>query len=140
MYLSNIFMFIAGLGVAKLFANFRKVRYSILGPCIFVLAAIGSFGIRNGMVDVWIMLAFGVIGYFFKKFNYPMAPMIIGIVLGPLTEISLRKGMFMMDYNWTAFLMRPIGGTILAISALSVLWNIYSVFIRKGKASLESGD
>jgi putative tricarboxylic transport membrane protein len=140
MYLSNIFMFFAGLGVAKLFANFRKVRYSILGPCIFVLAAIGSFGIRNGMVDVWIMLTFGVIGYFFKKFNYPMAPMIIGIVLGPLTEISLRKGMFMMDYSWTAFLLRPISGTILAIATLSVLWNIYSVLFRKGKASLESGD
>jgi len=137
MYVANIFMLFAGLLVAKLFANFRKVRYSILGPVIFVFAAIGSFGIRNDMTDLWIMFACGLVGYFFKKFKYPIAPMIIGLVLGPLTEVSLRKGMFMMDYNLLSFLMRPIAGTILVIAIASVLWNLYSVFIKKGKASLE---
>ncbi|MBE0557447.1 MAG: tripartite tricarboxylate transporter permease [Proteobacteria bacterium] len=137
MYVSNIFMLFAGLLVAKLFANFRKVRYSILGPVIFVFAAIGSFGIRNDMTDLWIMFSCGVLGYFFKKFKYPIAPMIIGLVLGPLTEVSLRKGMFMTDYAWGEFLLRPIAGTILVIALASVLWNLYSVFIKKGKASLE---
>ena len=137
MYVANIFMLFAGLLVAKLFANFRKVRYSILGPVIFVFAAIGSFGIRNDMMDLWIMFACGIVGYFFKKFKYPIAPMIIGLVLGPLTEVSLRKGMYMMDYQLLPFLMRPIAGTILLVAVGSVLWNIYSVFIKKGKASLE---
>jgi putative tricarboxylic transport membrane protein len=137
MYLSNIIMFFAGLLVAKLFANFRRVRYSILGPVIFVFAAIGSFGIRNDLTDVWIMLAFGLLGYFFKKYKYPIAPMIIGLVLGPLTEVSLRKGLYMTDYALGPFLLRPIAGTILLISAASVLWNLYSVFIKKGRASLE---
>jgi putative tricarboxylic transport membrane protein len=123
--------------VAKLFANFRRVRYSILGPVIFVFAAIGSFGIRNDLTDVWIMLAFGLLGYFFKKYKYPIAPMIIGLVLGPLTEVSLRKGLYMTDYALGPFLLRPIAGTILLISAASVLWNLYSVFIKKGRASLE---
>ncbi|MFH2075622.1 MAG: hypothetical protein ABIJ57_09795, partial [Pseudomonadota bacterium] len=63
--------------------------------------------------------------------------MIIGLVLGPLTEVSLRKGMYMMDYQLLPFLMRPIAGTILLVAVGSVLWNIYSVFIKKGKASLE---
>jgi putative tricarboxylic transport membrane protein len=137
MYLSNIFMLFAGLLVAKLFANFRKVRYSILGPVIFVFAAIGSFGIRNDMTDLWIMFACGILGYFFKKFKYPTAPMIIGLVLGPLTEVSLRKGMFMTDYQLMPFLMRPIAGTILVIAVGSVLWNLYSVFIKKKKVSME---
>ena len=137
MYVANIFMFFAGLGVAKLFANFRKVRYSILGPVIFIFAAIGSFGIRNDMTDLWIMFACGIVGYSFKKFKYPIAPMIIGLVLGPLTEVSLRKGMFMMDYELYPFLMRPISGTILVIAVGSVLWNLYTVFIKKKKASLE---
>jgi len=140
MYLSNIIMLFAGLLVARLFANFRRVRYSILGPVIFVFAAIGSFGIRNDMTDMWIMFACGLLGYFFKKFNYPIAPLIIALVLGPLTEVSLRKGMFMTDYAWGAFLQRPIAGTILLVAGASVLWNLYSVFIKKGKASLESGD
>ncbi|MBU2252545.1 MAG: tripartite tricarboxylate transporter permease, partial [Proteobacteria bacterium] len=137
MYVANIFMLFAGLGVAKVFANFRRVRYSILGPVIFIFAAIGSFGIRNDMTDVWIMLACGILGYFFKKFKYPIAPMIIGLVLGPLTEVSLRKGMYMMDYQLLPFLMRPIAGAILLVAVGSVLWNLYTVFIKKGKASLE---
>jgi len=137
MYLANILMLFAGLGVAKLFANFRRVRYSILGPVIFVFAAIGSFGVRNDMVDVWIMLACGLLGYLFKKFKYPIAPMIIGLVLGPLTEVSLRKGLDMMDFNLSAFLFRPIAGPIMLLAVGSVLWNFYSVFIKKTKASRE---
>ena len=137
MYVANIFMLFAGLGVAKVFANFRRVRYSILGPVIFVFAAIGSFGIRNDITDLWIMFACGVLGYFFKKFKYPIAPMIIGLVLGPLTEVSLRKGLYMTDYALGPFLLRPIAGTILLFALLSVLWNLYAVFIKKGKASME---
>ena len=135
MYLANILMFFAGLGVAKVFASFLKVRYSILGPCIIVLAAIGSFGIRNDMVDIWIMLAFGILGYVFKKFNYPAAPMIIGMVMGPLTEVSLRRGLRIEQYDLVPFLMRPIAGTILLLALLSVLWSFYSIYIMKSKAS-----
>ncbi len=67
MLLANILMLFAGLGVAKVFSNFRRIRYSILGPCIFIFAAIGSYGIRNDPVDLWIMFFFGVIGYFMKS-------------------------------------------------------------------------
>lgn len=137
MYLANILMLFAGLGVAKVFANFRKVRYSILGPVIFVFAAIGSFGVRNDMIDVWIMFACGLLGYFFKKYKYPIAPLIIGLVLGPLTEVSLRKGLDMMDFDLSAFLFRPIAAPILILAVGSVLWNFYSVFIKKRKVSKE---
>ncbi len=130
MLLANILMLFAGLGVAKVFSNFRRIRYSILGPCIFIFAAIGSYGIRNDPVDLWIMFFFGVIGYFMKKYNYPIAPMIIGLVLGNLTEISLRRGMRMLDYDLSAFLFRPIAGMILAIAVISIL---YSVIRKKPK-------
>jgi putative tricarboxylic transport membrane protein len=130
MFLANILMLFAGLGVAKLFSNFRKIRYSILGPCIFIFAAIGSYGIRNDITDLWIMFFFGVVGYFMKKYNYPIAPMIIGLVLGGLTEISLRRGMRMADYDLSAFLFRPIAGTILLIALISIL---YSVLRKKPK-------
>jgi putative tricarboxylic transport membrane protein len=140
MYVANIFMLFAGLLVAKAFANFRRIRYSILGPVIFVFATIGSFGIRNDMTDVWVMLACGLLGYCFKKFNYPIASLIIGLVLGPLTEVSLRKGMFMADYHPMTFFLRPIGGTILLLALASVLWNLYAVYIKKGRASLEEAE
>ncbi|MCX8117450.1 MAG: tripartite tricarboxylate transporter permease [Desulfobacterota bacterium] len=130
MFLANILMLFAGLGVAKVFSNFRRIRYSILGPCIFIFAAIGSYGIRNDPTDLWIMFFFGVIGYFMKRYNYPIAPMIIGLVLGNLTEISLRRGMRMVDYDLSAFLFRPIAGIILAIALISIL---YSVIRKKPK-------
>lgn len=124
MLLANILMLFAGLGVAKVFSNFRKIRYSILGPCIFIFAAIGSYGIRNDPVDLWIMFFFGVIGYFMKKYDYPIAPMIIGLVLGNLTEISLRRGLRMVDYDLSAFLFRPIAGIILGIAVVSILYSL----------------
>lgn len=137
MYLANIFMLFAGLGAAKLFSHFRKVRYSILGPCIFVLAAVGAFGIRNDMNDLWIMFACGILGYFMKKYKYPIAPMIIGLVLGSLTEISFRRGMTMADYSLVEFLFRPIGGTILLIAVLSFIYSIYRNLIRKAPIVLD---
>jgi putative tricarboxylic transport membrane protein len=125
MYLANIFMLFAGLGVAKVFSNFAKVRYSLIGPCIFLFAAIGSFGIRNDLMDLWIMLFFGVIGYFMNKYGYPLAPMIIGLVLGPLTEISLRRGLRMTDFQLAPFFFRPIAGGILIIAIISILYGIF---------------
>ncbi len=133
MFLANFLMLFAGLGVAKLFSNFRRIRYSILGPCIFVFAAIGSYGIRNDPTDLWIMFFFGVVGYFMKKYHYPIAPMIIGLVLGNLTEISLRRGLRMVDYDLAAFLFRPIAGAILLIALISILYSL----IRKKPKVLE---
>lgn len=131
MYMANFFMLFAGLVVAKLFSNFRKVRYSILGPCIFIFATVGAFGIRNDLTDVWIMFAFGLLGYIMKKFNYPIAPLIIGLVLGELTEISLRRGLRMADFDLSDFLFRPIGGTILLVSVISLIYSIYSSVRKK---------
>jgi putative tricarboxylic transport membrane protein len=131
MYMANVFMFFSGIIVAKLFSNFRKLRYSILGPCIFVFATVGAFGIANSVSDVWIMFAFGLLGYVMKKFDYSVAPLIIALVLGGLAEESLRRGMRMEDYNLMAFLSRPIAGTILAIAVLTLLWTLYSRFRHK---------
>ena len=138
MYVSNIFMLFSGIIVAKLFSNFRKIRYSILGPCIFVFATVGAFGISNSMADVWVMFAFGLIGYVMKKYDYPIAPLIIALVLGELAEISLRRGMRMEDYDLSAFLLRPIAGTILLISLVTLFFTIYSKI--RNKPNLLAGD
>lgn len=131
MYLANVFMLFSGIIVAKLFSNFRKVRYSILGPCVFVFATVGAFGISNSMSDVWIMFAFGLIGYIMKKFDFPIAPLIIALVLGILAEESLRRGMRMADYDLLVFLGRPITATILAVAGLTLLYTLYSRFRHK---------
>ncbi len=131
MYVANVFMLFSGILVAKLFSNFRKLRYSILGPCIFVFATVGAFGISNSMSDVWIMFTFGLIGYVMKKFSFSVAPLIIALVLGGLAEESFRRGMRMEDYNLFTFVARPIGGTILALAILTLLYTLYSRFRKK---------
>ncbi len=131
MYVANVFMLFSGMIVARLFSNFRKLRYSILGPCIFVFATVGAFGIANSMSDIWIMFAFGLLGYLMKKYDYPVAPLIIALVLGGLAEESLRRGMRMMDYDLLVFLGRPIAGTILAVAGLTLLYTLYSRFRHK---------
>lgn len=131
MFVANIFMLFSGIIVAKLFSNFRKIRYSILGPCIFVFASVGAFGISNSMVDVWIMFAFGLIGYVMKKFDFPIAPLIIALVLGELAEISLRRGMRMADWDISDFIFRPIGGTILLLTLFTLLFTIYGKIKKK---------
>jgi len=131
MFVANIFMLFSGIIVAKLFSNFRKIRYSILGPCIFVFASVGAFGISNSMVDVWIMFAFGLIGYAMKKFDFPIAPLIIALVLGELAEISLRRGMRMADWDVSDFIFRPIGGTILFLTLITLLFTIYGKIKKK---------
>ncbi len=131
MYVANVFMLFSGIIVAKLFSNFRKLRYSILGPCIFVFATVGAFGISNSMSDVWIMFAFGLLGYVMKKYSFSVAPLIIALVLGGLAEESLRRGMRMEDYDLVSFLARPISGTILAVAVLTLLYTLYSRFSKK---------
>ena len=131
MYVANVFMLFSGIVVAKLFSNFRKLRYSILGPCIFVFATVGAFGISNSMSDVWIMFAFGLLGYVMKKYSFSVAPLIIALVLGGLAEESLRRGMRMEDYDLVNFLARPISGTILAVAAFTLLYTLYSRFSKK---------
>ncbi len=140
MYLANLFMLFGGLGVAKLFSLFRKIRYSILGPCIFIFAAVGSFGIRNDPVDLWIMLGFGIVGYLMKKFDYPIAPAIIGLVLGDLTEISLRRGMRIAGYDMVRFLSRPIAASILLVALVSLVITIYTTLRRSSRSKKLVGD
>ena len=77
------------------------------------------------------MFAFGVLGFIMKKFNYPIAPLIIGLVLGELTEISFRRGLRMADFDLAAFLFRPIGGTILLMAFISLVYSIYSSLRKK---------
>jgi putative tricarboxylic transport membrane protein len=76
------------------------------------------------------MFGFGLVGFIMKKFQFPIAPAIIGLVLGDLTEISLRRGMRIVDYDLVSFLSRPIAASILAIALLSLVYTIYSILKR----------
>jgi putative tricarboxylic transport membrane protein len=90
-------------------------------PVIFVLCAIGAYAVTTRMFDVWVMLAFGLIGYGLRRMDYPMAPLILGIVLGDIVDKNLRRGLVLSDGSLEPFLTRPISGALVAIIVFTIL-------------------
>jgi putative tricarboxylic transport membrane protein len=99
-----------------LFAAILRIPFAILTPLIVVLCAIGAFAVHNSMVDVWYMLMFGVIGYVFKKLDYPLAPLVLALVLGDLAENALRQSLIMSQGSLMIFVSRPIAGVITGVA------------------------
>lgn len=117
MFVSNIIMLVVGMWGAKLWANVTRVRKEVLFPFIFSFAMIGSYAVRSSMVDVGICIGFGLFGFIMRKFKIPLPPMVLGMVLGTMAEVNLRRAV-MLGGTWAVF-QRPISLTLLIISALS---------------------
>src|SRR5262249_30672138 len=93
MYLGNIAGLIVVLTCVPLFAGILRVPFSVIAPIIVVVCAIGAYTVHNAVFDVWMMVVFGVLGYLFKKLQYPLAPLVLAIVLGDAAEASFRQAM-----------------------------------------------
>ncbi len=120
--LANLCMIGAGVVVARGFASLMKVPPTVLGAFIVVLSVVGAFGVRNNIADVYICLSFGVLGYLMKRFDFPSAPLVLGVILGPLAERYFMTSLANYDDDLTIFFTRPISATILAFAGLFVLW------------------
>src|SRR5690606_31881763 len=121
MILSNIVMITVGLKAIKYMTKILDAPYAIIGPSIVVLCMTGVFALRNNSMDIVTMLIFGGVGFLMRKLQYPIAPMIIGLVLGPIAEVSLRRALLMNGYDWGALFTRPISGLILYVCIASLL-------------------
>ena len=99
-----------------LFAAILKVPFAILTPLIVVVCAIGAYAVHSSVIDVWYMLLFGVVGYVFKKLDYPLAPFVLALVLGDLAENALRQSLIMSQGSLAIFATRPIAGLITALA------------------------
>ena len=120
--LANLCMIGAGVLVARGFASLMKVPPTVLGAFIVVLSVVGAFGVRNNIADVYICLSFGVIGYLMKRYDFPSAPLVLGVILGPLAERYFMTSLANYDNDLTIFFTRPISATILGFAGLFVLW------------------
>jgi putative tricarboxylic transport membrane protein len=118
MYVGNVMLLILNLPLVGLWARISTIPYKYMAPIILGVCVIGAYSPRNTMFDVWVALGFGVVGYLMRKTNWPLAPLILGFVLGPLFEGKLRQSISMGGP--AVFFTRPIslGFIILAIIAL----------------------
>ncbi|MHC4179755.1 MAG: tripartite tricarboxylate transporter permease [Planctomycetota bacterium] len=121
--IANVVMLALGIFGVRIFAKVVEVPTSVLYPMILVIALIGSFAVRGSFFDVGACFAFGVVGWIFKRYGYPVAPVVLGIVLGGLLEENFRRAV-MMD-GPTVFLTEPLAATMLIVAAVLFAWPIY---------------
>jgi len=129
MYVGNLMLLALNLPLVGVFVNLLRIPYAYLYPLIIMFCVIGVYEVNHSIVDVWIMLIMGVVGYGMKKFGFDPAPLVLGLVIAPIFEMSLRQSLIMSDGTWLIFLQRPISLTLLALcvgllvlSAVSALW------------------
>jgi putative tricarboxylic transport membrane protein len=120
MYIGNVMLLILNLPLVGLWVQVLKVPYRILFPLILLFCLIGVYSISNAIFDLYVMIAFGVLGYLMRKFGYEPAPLVLAFVLGPLMENNLRKALIISDGSFKIFVERPISLTCLVI-ALAIL-------------------
>jgi len=118
LYVANLFALLINIGFIPAFIWVLKMPFTILAPIIFVLCVVGGYVPTQDMHDVWLMLIFGVVGYLMRKLDYPMAPAVLAIVLGPLAEPAMRQSLIGSHGDVMTFFERPISGTIMAIAFL----------------------
>jgi len=120
MLLSNLLFLVVGLVGAKVFSRISLVPTTLLWPTVFALCFVGAYGLEQSLVDVWVMLVAGIIGFGLKRYGFSPAPIIMGLVLGGLVETSLAQSMIIFDQQWTGFLARPIALLFFALAVISV--------------------
>jgi putative tricarboxylic transport membrane protein len=122
MYLGNIAGLIVVLTSVPLFASILRIPFSIIAPIIIAICAIGAYTVHNAMLDVWFMLGFGVIGYAFKKLDYPLAPLVLAVVLGDRAEDSFRQSMLMSQGDLTILWSNGLVGSITTLALVLLCW------------------
>lgn len=135
LYIANLVTVLVNLAFIPVFIRVLQMPFTILAPLIFVLCVVGGYATNQAIFDVWLMLFFGIAGYLLRKLNYPVAPAVLAIVLGPLAERSLRQSLIGEQGDPTVFLTRPISATIIAIAVALVLYPVYLNWKRKRDAA-----
>ncbi len=120
MLFATLGILVFGLLLVRPLIKVLQVPREIIMPIVFVLCVIGSFAIAQRLFDVWTMVGFGILGYVLRRYNYPMAPFVLGIVLGDLLDKNLRRGLVLSDGDLTPFVTRPISAVLFAICAFSI--------------------
>jgi putative tricarboxylic transport membrane protein len=136
MYLGNIAGLIMVLTCVPLFASILRVPFSIIAPVIIVICSVGAYTVHNAMLDIWIMLLFGVAGYAFKKLSYPMAPLVLALVLGDQAESAFRQSMLMSQGTVGIFFSNWLVGSVMALGLVMLFWPLISRLMGRLRASL----
>jgi len=122
MYIGNIVGLIVVLTTVPWWAAILRIPFSVMGPVIIIVCAVGAYTVHQSMFDVALMLVFGVLGYLFKKLKYPLAPLVLALVLGDMAESSFRQSMLLSQGSLTIFWSNPLVGSIAGLAVIMLVW------------------
>jgi len=111
-----------------------KVLYlpeAVVSVFVIMFCLIGAYSEHNNVTDLWMIVVFGVVGYLFERLRFPIAPMVLGCILGPVAETAFQTSMISYQNDWTVFFMRPVSAAVLALAAVALLYPFYRRMRRK---------
>ncbi len=120
--LAHVLMYLVMVSCCLMIARLMYVHRAFVLPIILVFCVLGALAVNNRMFDVWVMIAFGVIGYFFEYARVPLGPFVIGLVLAPMAELQLRAGLMGSDGSFAPMLQSPLAMVFLAVAAIMFVW------------------
>lgn len=120
LFLGIILMCVIGYFAIKPLVKILDFPESIVSAFIMLLCFIGALSIRNSLSDLWLMVAFGIVGYIFERIKFPIAPMVLGSILGPMAENSFMTTMISFQNDWTIFFRRPISGIVIVVAVIAL--------------------
>ena len=126
MYLGNIVGLLIVLTTVPWWAVILRIPFAIIAPVIVVICAIGAYTVHNRMFDVVLMMVFGIVGYFFKKLKYPLAPLVLALVLGDMAETAFRQSMLLSGGSLTVFWSNGLVGSIVTLALVILCWPLIS--------------
>jgi putative tricarboxylic transport membrane protein len=133
MYIGNLILLIFNLPMAGIWGQVARTPPKFLYPAIVIISVLGAYTVSGSLWDVGVMFGFGIVGYFFKKLDIPMAPIVLTFVLGKLMENTMSQSLIYFRGNVLGFFKRPISGTILVIAFLLLVFSIVSAILNKRK-------
>jgi len=130
MYVGNVVLLILNLPMVGVFVNLLRIPYPILYPAILVFCVLGVYAVNGSVVDVWLMAVMGALGYLLRKFDFETAPVVLGLVLAPMLEMSFRQSLAMSSGNYAIFVNRPIAATMLLVGLGLLLLSLRPILTR----------
>lgn len=138
--IANIAMLIIGLSGVRFFSRIVRIPRPVLTPIVILMCIVGSYAINGNFLDVLVMFVAGIIGYIMIKGEFPLSPIVLALILGPMAEGNLRRSLVMSHGDYSIFLSHPIAATFIVIAILSLLWPIakHLLYKRAGASRQES--
>lgn len=138
LYIGNVMLLVLNLPLIPLWVRLLRLPRPLLTAGILVFATLGVYALSQNAVDLAIAVAFGVLGFLMRRTGYPVAPLILGAVLGPMTETQFRRALAFSEGDWTVFLTRPVPAAILCLALASLIGPMAVRLLRGRRAAVPS--